>query len=317
MSSTVNSPKISTSFHIPILRNHSKYSPSIEKTSHRSSFHLSNLFQSLTKFSRTIRTTNSFVRSNESRRSFTKANSSTNSNTNRPSSCFVLLSPVKQDQPSSNTHSNSSFHKIKRVSSFLLPLKRRQSLSLNHSLNDRSFKAKESTKRRSRLLNYSIFRPRTSLTNKQSPSFNGQFGVDIRKPTVDLSKQFHIQFDLIRIDLILEIRLNSFHSYHYTNLTIDVPHWSTIELLKPFFAVRIHKQTLTVFRPKLFEKNFGEHDSLSTDFIYLPLNQLKTDEKHSIQLGWIRQAPTTIDIPFKWITKNAFDDYEISAKVCL
>ena len=64
MSSTLNSPKISNSSNIPILRG-SKFSPSIEKSSqqHRSTFHLSNFFHTLTKFSRNIRTTNSFVRS--------------------------------------------------------------------------------------------------------------------------------------------------------------------------------------------------------------------------------------------------------------
>ncbi|CAF5084468.1 unnamed protein product, partial [Rotaria magnacalcarata] len=66
-SSSLNSPKAT----IPVLRG-SKFSPSPEKSSlqqhhhhhhHRTTFHLSNLFQSLTKFSRNIRTTNSFVRS--------------------------------------------------------------------------------------------------------------------------------------------------------------------------------------------------------------------------------------------------------------
>ena len=146
MSSTLNSPKATNSVNIPVLHG-SKFSPSIEKTcpQHRSSFHLSNLFHTLTKFSRNIRTTNSFIRSTSTnpndqqrkltRRSFTK-NDPLSTSINRPSSCFILLSPSKQEQDTclffqKPTNQNispkltpiSSFTKLKRVSSFLLPLK--------------------------------------------------------------------------------------------------------------------------------------------------------------------------------------------------
>ena len=89
MSSTLNSPKSST---IPILHG-SKFSPSIEKSSqsHRSSFHLSNIFHSLTKFSRNIRTTNSFVRSTS-----TNPNDQQVKLTRRSFSKTIPISPSKK-----------------------------------------------------------------------------------------------------------------------------------------------------------------------------------------------------------------------------
>lgn len=338
MSSTVNSPKISNPPSIPILHG-SKCSPSIEKSSqqHRTSFHLSNFFHTLTKFSRNIRTTNSFIRSTSTnsndqqvkltRRSFTKADSLSTS-INRPSSCFILLSPSKQEHEtclffqkptqtnlSPKLNSNSSFNKIKRVSSFLLPLKRRQSLSLNHSLHERSFKAKESTKRRSRLLNYSIFKPKNSIII-DTFSFSGIFGYKIRKNSLEKLSISYIQIDIIQIDLILEIKLNNFLYNNYQSIFYDSPNVSLIQLIKPFYGILFEKQILILFQPKLFDKNLYRKHRMHYDLIYLPYYQIKSEENNSIQIGYDPLAPTTIRIPFKWIIKINSSDYQISPKVC-
>lgn len=339
-SSPFNSPKAT----IPILRG-SKFSPSVEKSSHhhhRTTFHLSNIFQSITKFSRNIRTTNSFVRSastnsNDSnikltRRSFTKPDPLLSSSVNRPSSCFVLLSPSKQEHetclffqktldetlsPKVHPPSSSSFSKIKRVSSFLLPLKRRQSLSLNHSLHERSFKAKESTKRRSRLLNYSIFK------HKNPTSIHcilpvGTFGYKIHSKSIQSNDQtFSFQFNIIQIDLVLEIRLNYSLYNNYQSILYDTPPWTFIQTLKPFNGILIDKQTLTLFQPKLFEINLYQK-SIQYDFIHMPLfHHTKDEENHFIHIGYDLLAPTSIQIPLTWIsTKNSYDYHISSPKVC-
>jgi len=337
MSSTVNSPTTTNSPAIPILHG-TKFSPSIEKTSqhHRSSFHLSNLFHTLTKFSRNIRTTNSFIRSTSTnpndqqikltRRSFTKTATSSPS-INRPSSCFILLSPLKQEQDtclffqkstnqtiSPKLNPISSFNKIKRVSSFLLPLKRRQSISLNHSLSDRSFKAKESTKRRSRLLNYSIFKPRKSLSTNTF-TLCGTFGYKIQRSSLQLIQISFIQIDIIQIDLISQIRLNISSYNNYQSLLYDVPNWSIIQFIKPFNGILLEQQTLVLFQPKLF-LNHLHQKSIHHDFLYIPFHQIKYEENNSIHMGYDSLARTTIRIPLKWISKNNFDDYQISSKVC-
>jgi len=340
MSSTLNSPKASSnSSNIPILHG-SKFSPSIEKSSqqHRSTFHLSNFFHTLTKFSRNIRTTNSFIRSTSTnsndqqikltRRSFTKTDS-LSSSINRPSSCFILLSPSKQEHEtclffqkpinqniSPKLNSISSFNKIKRVSSFLLPLKRRQSLSLNNSLHERSFKAKESTKRRSRLLNYSIFKHKNPILTKHY-SLSGTFGYKILQPSIQLIQISYIQIDIIQIDLILEIRLNIFLYNNYQLILYDIPNWSLIQIIKPFYGILFEKQTLILFQPKLFENNYHQK-YIYHDFIYLPFHQIiKYEENNSIKIGYDSLAPTTIRIPLKWISKNDLLDYQISSKVRL
>jgi len=334
---TLNSPKTLNSTNIPIIHD-SKFSPSIEKSSqqHRSTFHLSNFFHTLTKFSRNIRTTNSFIRSTSinsndqqiklTRRSFTKTNTLSPS-INRPSSCFILLSPLKQEhepclffqKPSNQNFSPkfnpiSSFNKIKRVSSFLLPLKRRQSLSLNHILHERSFKAKESTKRRSRLLNYSIFKHKNFISTN-SFSLSGIFGYQIRQTSVPLIQISYIQFDLIQIDLILQIKLNISLYNNYQSILYDIPNWSFIQIIKPFYGILFKNQTLVLFQPKLFENNLHQK-YISHDFIYLPLHQINYEENNSIQIGYDVLAPTTIRIPLKWISKNDVSDYQISSKVC-
>jgi len=334
MSSTLNSPKT------PIIHG-SKFLPSIEKSSqpHRSAFHLSNFFHSITKFSRNIRTTNSFVRSTSTnpndqqvkltRRSFTKTDT-LSSSINRPSSCFILLSPSKQEHetclffqkpPEQNTSPKlnpiSSFNKIKRVSSFLLPLKRRQSLSLNHSLHERSFKAKESTKRRSRLLNYSIFKHKTSIFTVHSSSLSGTFGYRIQEPPVQLFRQLSIPFDLIKIDLILQARLTRFLYNNYQSVFNDSPHWSLIQLIKPFSGIILENQRLIIFQPILFEINLHDKQIHHPDFLYLPLHQLKYEENTSIHIGYDQFTPTTISIPLKWLSKTDLSDYQISSKVCL
>ncbi|UJR36306.1 hypothetical protein I4U23_029034 [Adineta vaga] len=341
MSSNLNSPKTSTT--IPILHG-SKYSPSIEKTaqSHRSSFHLSNLFHTLTKFSRNIRTTNSFVRSSSTnpndqhiklnRRSFSK-NDSLSSSINRPSSCFILLSQPKQEHEtclffqksttnsssssSSSPKSNpvSSFNKIKRVSSFLLPLKRRQSISLNHSLNERSFKAKESSKRRSRLLNYSIFKSKPKIFIDRF-SFSGSFGYKIHSTYTSsiIIRKIDIPCDIIHIDLLLQLRLNVSLSKHYQSIACDILNWSWIQFIQPFNGVLIDKQTLILFQPKLFQ-NYLPQIYHSYDFLYIPYHQIKYEENISIQIGYDPFAPTTIRIPLSCISKNDLNDYQISSKL--
>ncbi|CAF1046707.1 unnamed protein product [Adineta ricciae] len=337
MSSTLNSPKISTT--IPILHG-TKYSPSIEKSSHshRSSFHLSNFFHSITKFSRNIRTTNSFARSSSTnpadqhiklaRRSFSK-NDSLSSSINRPSSCFILLSPSRQEhenclffqKPTTNTdhvspptaNSSSSFNKIKRVSSFLLPLKRRQSMSLNHSLNERPFKAKETSKRRSRLLNYSIFRSKPKLF---IPNFflSGSFGYNTHSiASTSIICKLHISFDLSHIDLLLQARLNCSLYNNYQSITSDSLHWSWSQYLQPFYGVLINKQTLTVFQPKLYDHSLLQNDQFY-DFVYIPYHQTKYEDNLSIQIGYDLCAPTTIRIPLSWISKTDLNDYHVSSK---
>lgn len=333
MSSILNSPKSST---IPILHG-SKFSPSIEKSSqsHRSSFHLSNIFHSLTKFSRNIRTTNSFVRSTSTnpndqqvkltRRSFSKTKPLSPAN-NRPSSCFILLSPAKQENESClffqkpihqiispKLNPISSFNKIKRVSSFLLPLKRRQSLSLNHSLHERSFKAKESTKRRSRLLNYSIFKHQHPILTDTFSLF-GIFGYQIpsssSSSSIQLIQKFSIQLDIIQIDLILQIRLNNSLYNNYQSILTDIPNWSIIQLIKPFYGILLEKQTLILFQPRLFQSNLYQK-SIQHDFLYIPFYQLKSEDNHLIHIGYDSSARTTIRIPLKWIS-----NYQVSPKVC-
>jgi hypothetical protein len=340
MSSTLNSPKTSNTCTIPILRG-SKFSPSIDKSSqqqHRSTFHLSNFFHTLTKFSRNIRTTNSFVRSTSTnpndqqvkltRRSFTKTDS-LSSSIIRPSSCFILLSPSKQEHEtclffqkpinqnlSPKLNPISAFNKIKRVSSFLLPLKRRQSLSLNHSLHDRSFKAKEATKRRSRLLNYSIFKHKNSITTISS-SLTGTFGYQIQQSSVQLTRKIYVQFDIIQIDLLLQIRLNIFLYNNYQSILYDIPNWSLIQIIQPFYGILFEHQTLILFQPKLFDNNLHQNHPINHDFIYLPFHHIKYEENNSIQIGYDTLAPTTIQIPLKWISKIDSFDYRISPKVCL
>ncbi|CAF0815046.1 unnamed protein product [Rotaria sp. Silwood1] len=336
MSSSVNSPKTSNSFNIPILRG-SKYSPSIEKSSqhHRTTFHLSNIFQTLTKFSRNIRTTNSFIRSTSTtsndqqnkltRRSFTKQDTLSTS-INRPSSCFILLSPSKHVQETclffqkpTNTdnspklNSISSFNKIKRVSSFLLPLKRRQSLSLNHSLHERSFKAKESTKRRSRLLNYSIFKHKNSLSINYTLLL-GTFGYKKHENSIQLIQKSFFLFDIIQIDLILQIRLNNSLHNNYQSILYDIPHWPFIQKNKSFYGILLEQQILVLFQPKLFENNLYHQKHNYYDFIYIPFPQIKYKENHFIHIGYDCLAPTTIRIPLTWISKIDFDDYQISSK---
>ena len=335
-----NSPKT------PLLHT-SRFSSSIEKPSqtHRSAFHLSNLFHSITKFRRTIRTNNSFVRATSTnsndpqvkltRRSFNKNDSlSSSASINRPSSCFVLLSPAKQDhqtclffqKPNEDITSpkvnsiSSSFSKIKRVSSFLLPLKRRQSLSLNHSLHERSFKAKESTKRRSRLLNYSIFKSKTSplsSSSSSSSSLNGRFGYQIQQPSLQsFPRPSSIVFDPISIDLILERRLTNLSYNNYQSIVYDSPNWSWIQWLKPFFGIFFQRQTMIFFQPKLFASNHSDSSSIHPDFLYLPIHQLKYEEFSSIHIGYDQSAPTTIAIPLHWIFTTNRLDYQISSKVC-
>ncbi|CAF2386055.1 unnamed protein product [Rotaria sp. Silwood2] len=338
MSSPVNSPKTSTSFNIPILRG-SKYSPSIEKSSqhHRTTFHLSNIFQTLTKLSRNIRTTNSFIRSTSTnsndqqikltRRSFTKHDTLSTS-INRPSSCFILLSPSKHEQEtclffqkttndnnSPKSNSISSFNKIKRVSSFLLPLKRRQSLSLNHSLHERSFKAKESTKRRSRLLNYSIFKHKNSISTKYTLLL-GSFGYKKHENSIQLNQKSFFLFDIIQIDLILQIRLNNSLYNNYQSLLYDIPHWPFIQSIKTFYGILLEKQILVLFQPKLFENNPYNQKHNYHDFIYIPYHHINYEENHFIHIGYDCLAPTTIRIPLACISKNNMDDYQISPKVC-
>lgn len=339
MSTTINSPKTPHVKTIPVLHN-SRFSPSIEKPSqpHRSAFHLSNLFHSITKFRRTIRTSNAFVRSTSTnsndqpvkltRRSFSKKDSKSPS-IHRPSSCFILLSPSKQEHQtclffqkpteeitSPKLNSISSFSKIKRVSSFLLPLKRRQSLSLNHSLHERSFKAKESTKRRSRLLNYSIIKPKT---HSSYFSLSGIFGYRIEQPSLpSIRRPLSIVFDLIKIDLILERRSTTWLYNNYQSIVADSLHWSWIQYVKPFFGIFFDKQTLIFFQPKLFAIN--HHDdkpSIQPDFLYLPFHTHKYDEFSSIYIGYDQSAPTTIRIPLYWIYTKDRLDYQISSKVCV
>lgn len=339
MSTTINSPKTPHVKTIPVLHN-SRFSPSIEKPSqpHRSAFHLSNLFHSITKFRRTIRTSNAFVRSTSTnsndqpvkltRRSFSKKDSKSPS-IHRPSSCFILLSPSKQEHQtclffqkpteeitSPKLNSISSFSKIKRVSSFLLPLKRRQSLSLNHSLHERSFKAKESTKRRSRLLNYSIIKPKT---HSSYFSLSGIFGYRIEQPSLpSIRRPLSIVFDLIKIDLILERRSTTWLYNNYQSIVADSLHWSWIQYVKPFFGIFFDKQTLIFFQPKLFAIN--HHDdkpSIQPDFLYLPFHTHKYDEFSSVYIGYDQSAPTTIRIPLYWICTKDRLDYQISSKVCV
>jgi hypothetical protein len=329
MSSTPNSPNI------PILHG-SKFSPSLEK-SHRSSFHLSNLFHTLTKFSRNIRTTNSFVRSTSinsndqqiklTRRSFSRKDALSPSKT-RPSSCFVILSPAKQEHEtclffqkpinqiiSPKLNPISSFSKLKRVSSFLLPLKRRQSLSLNHSLHERSFKAKESTKRRSRLLNFSIFK-HTKPISTYTALPSGIFGYKIPSSSIHITQKSSIKLDIIQIDLILQIQLNNSLDNNYQSILSEIPNWSLIQLIKPFYGIVFEKQTLIIFQPKLFQTNHY-HKSIHPDFIYIPFHQIQSEVNHFIHIGYDCSASTTIRIPLKWISKNDFNDYQISIKVCV
>ncbi|CAF2117751.1 unnamed protein product [Rotaria magnacalcarata] len=340
-SSSLNSPKAT----IPVLRG-SKFSPSPEKSSlqqhhhhhHRTTFHLSNLFQSLTKFSRNIRTTNSFVRSTSTnsndpnikltRRSFTK-HDSLSSSINRPSSCFILLSPAKQEQEtclffrkpidenlSPKSNSTSSFSKLKRVSSFLLPLKRRQSLSLNHSLHERSFKAKESSKRRSRLLNYSIFKHKNPISRNYILPL-GTFGYRQHSNAIRLQeKYFIILFDIIQIDLILEIRLNNILFNNYESILYDTPDWAFIQSIKSFYGILLDERTLTLFQPKLFENNLYEK-IVSYDFIFMPFHHIQYEDSSFIHIGYDSLAPTTIRIPLTWISNNNnnnLHDFQISSK---
>ena len=335
MSSACNSPKS------PILHG-SKFSPSIERPSqpHRAAFHLSNFFHSITKFSRTIRTNNAFARSTSTnpanqhvkltRRSFTKTDSlSSSSSIHRPSSCFILLSPSKREhqnclffqKPNEQTISPklnpiSSFKKIKRVSSFLLPLKRRQSLSLNHSLHERSFKAKESTKRRSRLLNYSIFKHQTPIFTPHSTSLSGSFGYHTQPKSLELFPPPSILLDLIQIDLIVQIRLNNSLSTNYQSILSESPPWSLIQILHPFHGIALEKQLLILFQPKLFDANPPDQQITPPDFLYLPLHQIKYEENDSIHIGYEPFSPSTIRIPLKWISQTPLFDYEISSKVC-
>lgn len=333
MSTTINSPKTPHGNVIPIL---------IDKPSqpHRSTFHLSNLFHSITKFRRTIRTNNSFVRSTSTnpndqqvkltRRSFSKKNPLSPS-IHRPSSCFILLSPSKQehqtclffqkpseDITSPKVNSSSSFSKIKRVSSFLLPLKRRQSLSLNHSLHERSFKAKESTKRRSRLLNSSIFKSKTP-SSTHSFSLSGIFGDRIEQPSrQSIGRPLAIVFDLIKIDLILERRSTRLLYDNYQSIVADSPNWSWMQYLKSFFGIFFDKQTLILFQPKLFAFDHSNaKPSIQPDFLYLPFHSHKYDEFSSIHIGYDQSAPTTIRIPLYWIFTKDRLDYQISSKVCV
>jgi hypothetical protein len=333
MSFNVNSPKSSS---IPIVHG-SKFSPSIDKSSQvqRSAFHISNIFQTLTKFSRNIRTNHSFVRSTSNhtadgkvsmtRRSFSKSNTLATS-INRPSSCFILLSPSRQDtstcllfQKAAHTHHSpkvhgtSSFSKLKRVSSFLLPLKRKQSLSLNHSVHERPFKAKENSKRRSRLLNCTIFKGKQSLTTATSIE-RGKFGYEIRKTSCHLLQSRVLPFDLIDIDLILQVRLNVSIYNHYQLLTIDVPHWSLIHIFKSFYGIALDRQTLVFFQPKLID-NSRDMKSIVHEFIYLPCHSLKYSHMHSIPIGYDMRDPRTIRIPLQWISKINAHDYAISIKV--
>ena len=338
MASPLNSSKTANLSSVPILHS-SKFSSSIEKSTqqHRTTFHLSNLFQTLTKFSRNIRTTNSFTRttsinSNDqqiklTRRSLIKHNALSPS-LNRPSSCFILLSPSKQEhetclffqKPTNHNISPklnpiSSFNKIKRVSSFLLPLKHRQSLSLNHSLHERPFKAKESTKRRSRLLNYSMLRHKNLILTDISSRL-GTFGYKIEQHPVQLIQKLNIQFNIIYIDLVLEIRLNTFLYNNYQSLLFNIPKWSFIQLMKPFYGILLQKQTLILFQPKLYDNNLHQKPTYY-DFIYLPSYQIEYEEKNFIRIGYDFLAPTTIQIPLTWISKKDPDDYQISSKVCL
>lgn len=338
MSFPINSPKTSNTSTIPILHG-TKCSPSIEKSSHqhRPTFHLSNILHTLTKFSRNIRTTNSFIRSTSTnshdqqvkltRRSFNKTDQLSTS-INRPSSCFILLTPSKQEHETclffqkptteytKSPKLNSSFNKIKRVSSFLLPLKRRQSLSLNHSLHDRSFKAKESTKRRSRLLNYSIFRHKNPLITNPL-KFSGKFGYKISQ--INSIPINYIPFDIIHIDLILQIKLNTYLFNNYQSISYDIiiPNWLFIKFIKPFYGVLFSKQILFIFQPKLFDNNIYKKNFIYHDFIYLPYYQIKSEDNNSIDIGYDLLSPTTIQIPLKWIRKINASDYQISSKVCL
>ena len=333
MSSNLNSPKSSS---VPIVRG-SKFSPALEKSSqpHRSTFHLSNIFHTLTKFSRNIRTTNSFIRSTSSnsadsqikltRRSFNK-NDSTGTSIHRPSSCFVLLSPARkekdsclffqkpaQSNASPKVNGISSFSKLKRVSSFLLPLKRKQSLSLNHSHHDRSFKAKETTKRRSRLLNSSTFKAKVPAPPLASIG-SGAFGYDPRKAPVVLRERRHVPFDLINVDLLSQIRLNHSLYNNYQLLLRDASPWWFLHLFKPFYGVVIEQQSLIFFQPKLCDHLLRER-STHDQFIYLPFHPIKGEEIHPAAIGYDPCDPRTIRVPLTWISKNTSHEYRISAKV--
>jgi hypothetical protein len=97
----------------------------------------------------------------------------------------------------------------------------------------------------------------------------------------------------------------------------DTPNWSLIQLIKPFSGILFENQRLIIFQPKLFEINLYEKRIHHSDFIYLPLHQLKYEENPSIHIGYEQFAPTTIGIPFQWISKTDLSDYQISFKVCL
>lgn len=333
MSANITSPKPSS---VPIVRG-SKFSPSLEKTgqAHRSTFHLSNLFHTLTKFSRNIRTTNSFIRSTSSnsadaqikltRRSFNKSDPAATSIL-RPSSCFVLLSPARQEKDSClffqkpvqnnaspKVNGTSSFSKLKRVSSFLLPLKRKQSLSLNHSHHDRSFKAKETTKRRSRLLTSSTFRAKIP-TPPIASIRSGAFGYDVRRAPVALFERRYIPFDLINIDLLSQFRLNHSMYNNYQLVLPDASTWWFIQLFKPSYGIVIDEQSLVFFQPKLSDHMHRER-STNEKFIYLPFHSIKAEETQMPAMGYDACDPRTIRVPLTWISKNASHEYHISAKV--
>ena len=335
MSSNLNSPKMPT---FPVVHG-SKFSPSAEKSSqtHRSTFHLSNLFHSLTKFSRNIRTTNAFVRSTSThadgssvkltRRSFSKKDASPMPSIHRPSSCFILLSPSRHEQDkclffqkpttaiSPKPSCISSFSKIKRVSSFLLPLKRKQSLALNHSLHERSFKAKESSKRRSRLLNHSLIKHKHSTSISLPSDSNGTFGYRSSRSEQRYHDQIHVYIDLIRIDLILQIRLNACLPPTYRPLVSHTPAWPWVELQSLFYGILVEQQALVFLQPKLFSRDSPESQG-EPDFIHLPFRSMVWEENASIALGYDPLAPSTVRIAFKWIAANSTGNFCISSQVC-
>ena len=338
MSSNLNSPKAPI---FPIVRG-SKFSPSTEKSSqtHRSTFHLSNLFHTLTKFSRNIRTTNAFVRSTSTnagdptmkltRRSFSKKDASPLPSIHRPSSCFILLSPSRHEQEkclffqkatttavavSPKPSCISSFSKIKRVSSFLLPLKRKQSLALNHSLHERSFKAKESSRRRSRLLNQSLIKHKHSNSISLPSESNGTFGYRPSRSDERYHDKIHVYIDLIRIDLIRQIRLNACLPPTYRPLFSHTPAWPWVELQSLFYGILFEQQALIFFQPTLFSRDSSDTHG-EQDFVYLPFRSMVWEENSSVALGYDPLAPSTVRIPFKWITTNSTGGYHISSQVC-
>jgi hypothetical protein len=134
---------------------------------------------------------------------------------------------------------------------------------------------------------------------------------------VQLFRQLSIPFDLIKIDLILQARLTRFLYNNYQSVFNDSPHWSLIQLIKPFSGILLENQRLIIFQPILFEINLHDKQIHHPDFLYLPLHQLKYEENTSIHIGYDQFTPTTISIPLKWLSKTDLSDYQISSKVCL